>query len=60
MRSEHESKIAYVYGILLIIILIIVVVFLLCDANILAVKYCTHINKWVDILTIKINHLLRL
>lgn len=55
MRSEYESRISYVYGLLLITILTIVVIFLLCDFNILPKSWCQTINNLVEFLTEKIN-----
>ncbi|MFC1622742.1 hypothetical protein ACFL1Y_01995 [Patescibacteria group bacterium] len=58
MRSQHESKIGFVYGILLIIILAIVIIFLLCDFNILPINTCTKINKIVVEITKFVNDFL--
>jgi len=60
MRSSHESKIAYVYGILLLIIVVLVIIFLLCDFEILPSNYCGWINNFVKNLSQKVNEFLGL
>jgi len=55
MRSSHESKIAYVYGLLLVIVLVLVILFLLCDLKILSSNICSNFNEIFNSLTEKVN-----
>ena len=55
MPNYSETKMGYVYGILMMLILGVVVLFLLCDFEVLPEEICIKVNQFETTVTQKIN-----